>query len=64
MRQENVFYHQSTTVFLTMKRVFETERELCKKIIDLGPGNEQKRQQLELGITQCRDNYNNLEVQL
>lgn len=51
---ENNFYHQSTTLFLTIKKVMETEKSLCYKLASTD--SMLKREAIENGIVQCQEN--------
>jgi len=48
---ENNFYHQSTTLFMTIKKVMETEKKLCYQLASTD--NMVKREAIENGIVQC-----------
>jgi hypothetical protein len=48
LNRENNFFNQSTTVFMTVKKVMETERELLLKMALTQ--NEEKRAKLKYAI--------------
>lgn len=59
---ENNFYHQSTTLFLTIKKVMETEKSLCFKLANTS--SQEKKETVENGIVQCQENVAQLELKL
>ena len=66
---ENNFFHMSTTIFIKLKPVMESEKKLCYQLADLNlqsdqPGYEKRRQKLEAGIIKCRDTISVMEVKL
>ena len=66
---ENNFFHMSTTIFIKLKPVMETEKQLCYQLAELNkqsgePDYDFRRQKLEAGITKCRDTISVMEVKL
>jgi hypothetical protein len=54
--EENNFYHQSTTLFITMKKVMEVEKNMCFELASLEEHSIKQREHLEMGIIKCREN--------
>lgn len=66
---ENNFFHMSTTIFIKLKPVMETEKQLCYQLAEHNkqsdkPGYEQRQRKLEAGIAKCRDTISVMEVKL
>ena len=76
---ENNFFHQSTTVFINLKKVMEIEKQLCYQLATLAGENNPKQDimdeeteedyrqhkvKLEGGISKCQDNVGKLEKKL
>lgn len=66
---ENNFFHMSTTIFIKLKPVMETEKQLCYQLAELNKQSGEadydfRRQKLEAGITKCRDTISVMEVKL
>lgn len=72
---ENNFFHQSTTVFLTLKKVMEAEKQLCYQLAQLAHGKQpadrnalqqrkEQKESLENAIAKCRENISVLELKL
>jgi len=67
---ENNFFHMSTTIFIKLKPVMETEKQLCYQLADLNllSGHDvdyhSKKEKIEQGITKCRDTISVMEVKL
>mmetsp|Transcript_29063 Transcript_29063/g.36035 ORF Transcript_29063/g.36035 Transcript_29063/m.36035 type:complete len:99 (+) Transcript_29063:1250-1546(+) len=66
---ENNFFHMSTTIFIKLKPVMETEKQLCYQLAELNKtctdhDYEYRRQKLEAGISKCRDTITVMEVKL
>ena len=59
----------STTIFIKLKPVMETEKQLCYQLAELNtnfndPEYEHKKTKLETGIAKCRDTISVMEVKL
>ena len=66
---ENNFFHMSTTIFIKLKPVMETEKQLCYQLAQLNldkcdESYESKREKIEKGISKCRDTIIMMEVKL
>lgn len=65
---ENNFFHMSTTIFIKLKPVMETEKQLCYQLADLNftpdADYDSKKEKIEQGIKKCRDTISVMEVKL
>ena len=66
---ENNFFHMSTTIFIKLKPVMETEKQLCYQLAELTHSThdheyETKKEKIEQGISKCRDTITVMEVKL
>ena len=69
---ENNFFHMSTAIFIKLKPVMETEKQLCYQLAQLNKAAdtmsaeelESKRDKVLQSITKCRDTQSVMEVKL
>ena len=59
----------STTIFIKLKPVMETEKQLCFQLAELNGSTrdtdyQSKREKIEKGIAKCRDTISVMEVKL
>ena len=66
---ENNFFHMSTTIFIKLKPVMETEKQLCYQLAQLNgeprdASYDTKCDKIEKSIAKCRDTISVMEVKL
>ena len=61
---ENNFYHQTTTIFLTIKKIIEKEKQYCFLLAKTDSKETQKREEIMEGIKLCQKQTEKLDAKL
>ena len=66
---ENNFFHMSTSIFIKLKPIMETEKQLCYQLAEVNlscddEDYEMKKEKIESSISKCRDTIDVIEAKL